>query len=121
MFGHDRTAEILDAIKELGFHYASKAGITIAINDIEVAQEKPAILEEAESKVNQFQQQFLDGLITEDERYRASVDAWTEAQRQPHPEGSRLTCATTAAFTSWPRQARRATSPRSSRWPECAG
>ena len=79
VLGHNRTAEILDAIKDLGFHYASKAGITIAINDIEVAQEKPAILREAESKVEQFQQQFLDGLITEDERYRASVDAWTEA------------------------------------------
>ena len=77
--GHERTAEILDAIKDLGFHYASKAGITIAINDIEVAPEKPGILAEAESKVNQFQQQFLDGLITEDERYRASVDAWTAA------------------------------------------
>ena len=79
MFGHDRTAEILDAIKELGFHYASKAGITIAINDIEVAKEKKAILADAESKVNQFQEQYQDGLITEDERYRASVDAWTAA------------------------------------------
>ncbi len=77
--GNERTVEVLDAIKNLGFHYASKSGITIAINDIEVSPEKKGIVEKAERKVNQLQQQYLDGLITEDERYKASVDAWTEA------------------------------------------
>ena len=77
--GNEPTVKMLDAIMRLGFHYASKAGITIAINDIEVAPEKEGIVRDAEDKVDRLQQQYLDGLITEEERYRASVDAWTKA------------------------------------------
>ena len=76
---NEATAEVLDAIKRLGFHYASKAGITIAINDIEVSPQKGVILREAESKINLLEQQYLDGLITEDERYSNAVQIWTEA------------------------------------------
>ena len=79
LLGNEGTQEVLDAIKEMGFHYASKAGITIAINDIEVAPEKDAIVGEAERKVELLEQQFLDGLITEDERYANTVQIWTEA------------------------------------------
>ena len=77
--GSEGTVEMLDAIKELGFHYASKAGITIAINDIEVSSEKDAIITGAERKVERLGQQYLDGLITEDERYTNAVQIWTEA------------------------------------------
>ena len=76
---NEATAEVLDSIKQLGFHYASKAGITIAINDIEVSPEKGAIVSEAENKVEWLEQQYLDGLITEDERYTNAVQIWTEA------------------------------------------
>ena len=79
VLGNVQTAEILDAIKELGFHYASKAGITIAINDVEVSPEKSVIVGAAESKVNLLEQQYLDGLITEDERYANAVQIWTDA------------------------------------------
>ena len=77
--GNEGTAEALDAIKNLGFQYASKAGITIAINDVEVAPEKEAIVGEAENKVALLEQQYLDGLITEEERYTNAVNIWTEA------------------------------------------
>ena len=77
--GNEATSEVLDAIKELGFHYASKAGITIAINDIEVSPEKEAIVKGAETKVDLLEQQYMDGLITEDERYTNAVQIWTEA------------------------------------------
>ena len=77
--GNERTVEVLDAIKDLGFQYASKAGITIAINDIEVSPEKEAIVGEAERKVGLLEQQYMDGLITEEERYSNTVQIWTEA------------------------------------------
>ena len=79
MLGNEKTIEMLDAIKDLGFQYASKAGITIAINDIEVSPKKEAIIGTAERKVGQLEQQYLDGLITEDERYSNAVRIWTEA------------------------------------------
>ena len=77
--GNERTSDVLDSIKELGFHYASKAGITIAINDVEVSSEKASIVGEAEKKVELLEQQYMDGLITEDERYTNAVQIWTEA------------------------------------------
>ncbi len=78
-FGNDKTLDLLDAIKDLGFKYASKSGVTIAINDIEVSQEKESIVGEAERKADLLEQQFLDGLITEDERYANAVQIWTDA------------------------------------------
>ena len=77
--GDVRTTVMLDAIKDLGFRYASKAGITIAINDIEVSDEKATIVGQAERKVLQLEGQYMDGLITEEERYTNTVQIWTEA------------------------------------------
>ncbi len=79
LLGNMATAEVLDSIKELGFHYASKAGITIAINDIEVSPKKKVIVGQAEGKVELLEQQYLDGLITEGERYTNAVQIWTDA------------------------------------------
>ena len=79
ILGNDRTSDVLDSIKELGFHYASVAGITIAINDVEVSSEKGAIVGDADRKVELLEQQYMDGLITEDERYTNAVQIWTDA------------------------------------------
>ena len=76
---NEETAEVLDGIKDLGFHYATTSGITIAINDIQVSAKKPQVLEETTELVNQFEDQFLSGLISDEERYEKSVDAWTKA------------------------------------------
>ena len=77
LFGNEGTSDFLDDIKRLGFQYATKAGVTIAINDVEVPQEKAAIIADAEMKVEMLEQQYMDGLITEEERYRNAVDIWT--------------------------------------------
>ncbi|MBL16218.1 MAG: DNA-directed RNA polymerase subunit beta' [Chloroflexi bacterium] len=76
---NEETAEVLDGIKDLGFHYATTSGITIAINDIQVSAKKPQVLEETTELVNLFEDQFLSGLISDEERYEKSVDAWTKA------------------------------------------
>ena len=76
--GNEGTAEVLDNIKDLGFEYATKAGITIAISDVAVPQEKTEIIGDAEDMVEMLEQQYMDGLITEEERYRNAVDIWTQ-------------------------------------------
>ena len=76
---NEETAEVLDGVKDLGFHYATTSGITIAINDIQVSAKKPQVLEETTELVNDFEEQFLSGLISEEERYAKTVDAWTKA------------------------------------------
>ena len=73
------TSNVLDRIKQLGFHYATTSGITIAINDITVPSSKPEILEDAAALVSGYEEQYLLGLISEEERYAKTVDAWTEA------------------------------------------
>ena len=78
-FGNEDTLKALDSIKDLGFQYASKSGTTIAINDMEVPAEKTDIVGKAEEQVSQLEQQYLDGLITPDEKYRNAVEIWTGA------------------------------------------
>ena len=59
LLGNEKTMEVLDAIKDLGFRYASKSGITIAINDIEVSPEKGVIIGNAERDVATLEQQYM--------------------------------------------------------------
>ena len=75
---NEGAAAVADAIKKLGFQYATKSGSTIAINDIQVPECKAELLEEAEKKVLEVEKQFQRGLITEDERYAGAVEIWSE-------------------------------------------
>lgn len=75
-----KTAEILDQIKKIGFHFATRSGTTIAINDITVPPTKKEILREAERQVEQVEEQFRRGLITGEERYQRFIDIWTKAK-----------------------------------------
>ena len=77
--GNEGAAAVLDSIKDLGFHYASRSGTTIAINDIEVSEEKADIIAAAEDKVRLLSDQYQDGLVTEEERYQNTVQIWTAA------------------------------------------
>ena len=72
-------ARILDQIKEIGFHYATRAGVTIGVEDIEVPPEKPKILEEAEKKIDKIEDEYAGGFLTEEERHSRVVDVWHEA------------------------------------------
>ena len=76
---NEETANVLDGVKDLGFHYATSSGITIAINDIKVSGKKQEVLDQTTAQVNQFEDQYLSGLISEEERYEKTVEAWTDA------------------------------------------
>ncbi len=77
--GNEVTAAMLDKIKELGFRYATKSGITMAVSDLRVPVDKRDILTQADQRVTEVERQFQRGLITEDERYENVVKIWTEA------------------------------------------
>jgi DNA-directed RNA polymerase beta' subunit len=72
------TAEFLDKLKELGFRYAAKVGVSISIADIVVPEDKPKIIQEALKKVKEVQEQYRKGLLTEQERYNKIIDIWTK-------------------------------------------
>jgi DNA-directed RNA polymerase subunit beta' len=73
------TVEILDSIKALGFHYATRAGITISVSDVMVPENKWDILVGPEEAVERIEKQYRRGLITNEERHQRVVDIWTKA------------------------------------------
>lgn len=76
------TSMMLDGMKDLGFKFSSKAGITVGVADIVVLPDKQQILDEHEKLVDRITKQFNRGLITEEERYNAVVEIWTDAKDQ---------------------------------------
>ena len=69
---------ILDAIKETGFHYATLAGLTVSVWDATIPTDKPQILEEAQSRVDEINEYYEDGFLSAMERHTEVVNAWTE-------------------------------------------
>jgi DNA-directed RNA polymerase subunit beta' len=78
LLGNEATATVLDNLKQLGFEYATKSGISVALNDIEEPPGKANLLKEADKLVNLAEDQFNHGFITEDERYENAVQVWME-------------------------------------------
>ena len=78
-YGNAETARFLDAIKELGFHYATLSGTTVSINDIVVPQSKHDILDKAQDEVDELHRLFDQGFISDDERYNKTIDIWSKA------------------------------------------
>src|SRR5205823_12352381 len=76
-FGLETTVKMLDDVKTLGFNYATKAGLSIGIDDMVIPEHKYALVKEAEKKVIEVQQQYLDGAITNGERYDKVVEIWS--------------------------------------------
>ncbi|MFC6292736.1 DNA-directed RNA polymerase subunit beta' [Macrococcus epidermidis] len=74
------TSMMLDRMKDLGFKYSSRAGITVGVSDIVVLPDKQDIIGLAEEKVDRVTKQFTRGLITESERYAAVIEIWTKAK-----------------------------------------
>src|SRR6266536_104559 len=81
-YGARAVAVVLDTIKDLGFHYGTKAGVTISKNDVVIPPEKEKILAEYESRVQKVEQAYEHGLITEGERHESIVNTWTEATEE---------------------------------------
>ena len=78
LLSNEETAKVVDSIKQLGFSYATKSGITIAMGDIQVPESKPKLLEEAGERVAIIENQYNRGLITEDEKYDSTIAVWME-------------------------------------------
>ncbi|MDR7483735.1 MAG: DNA-directed RNA polymerase subunit beta' [Armatimonadota bacterium] len=77
--GSTKTVELLDALKDLGFRYATRSGSGIAIGDIVIPEAKRRVLSEADKDIDAIENQYRRGLITEGERYQKAIDVWTKA------------------------------------------
>ncbi len=77
--GATQTAETLDAIKSLGYKYSTRAAMTVSISDMTVPEAKKTIIERAEKQVEDIAKNHRRGLMTEEERYKAVIETWKEA------------------------------------------
>ena len=77
-FGGAKTAELANSLKDLGYKYATRSGVTISINDLSVPAMKKELLQEAEAEIEKSTTRYLKGEITEVERYTKVIDTWSE-------------------------------------------
>jgi DNA-directed RNA polymerase subunit beta' len=80
--GRERTTEVADQLKDLGFQYATRSGITIAISDLVIPSEKIEILGRTEETVAEVERQYRRGLLTEEEQYTRTVELWSRAREK---------------------------------------
>ncbi len=80
--GNSKTAFLLDNIKTLGFQFATKSGTTIGIDDVQIPPEKKEILQQADNEVNETEDQFADGLMTDEEKYRKIISIWNRTTNE---------------------------------------
>src|SRR5881409_2044763 len=76
--GNKATVILADRLKDMGYHYATKAGISIAIKDMVIPPSKGELLKRAHEDVREIEEQYKNGLITDGERYNKVVDIWAE-------------------------------------------
>jgi DNA-directed RNA polymerase subunit beta' len=81
-FGLEKTVEMLDALKHLGFTYATKSGLSIGIDDLIIPKEKAALVTKAREEVIRVESQYLEGAITNGERYNKVIAIWSEATEE---------------------------------------
>jgi DNA-directed RNA polymerase subunit beta' len=82
MYGQSRTAELADKLKDLGFNYATAAGISMGMSDFEPIEGMDNMLTEGEKRAAAISEQYEEGFINEDERYRLTVENWTKVDAQ---------------------------------------
>jgi DNA-directed RNA polymerase subunit beta' len=82
LLGPDATTALVDHIKDIGFRYATRSGVTIAIGDLTIPDEKGQILEEATAKVSDVERQYRRGLLTAEEQYSRIIDLWSRAREK---------------------------------------
>ncbi|OFV89727.1 MAG: DNA-directed RNA polymerase subunit beta' [Acidobacteria bacterium RIFCSPLOWO2_12_FULL_65_11] len=78
-FGLEKTVEMLDSLKNTGFTYATKSGLSIGIDDLIIPKEKAALVTAARDEVIKVESQYLEGAITNGERYNKVIAIWSEA------------------------------------------
>ena len=82
MAGNKRTVMLADRLRTLGFEYATKAGISICMQDMRIPQKKATLLGAAHKEVQEIQNQYTEGLITDGERYNKVIDIWAQVTEQ---------------------------------------
>ena len=80
--GNTRTVLMLDYVKSIGYHYSTKAAVTISVSDMEVPEEKAEIVAEADKQVDKFEAAYRRGLMTDRERYERIIKTWKDATDQ---------------------------------------
>src|SRR5881409_494534 len=80
--GEKETVLLADRLRSLGYGYATKAGISIAIKDMVIPERKQELLERAQKEVAESENQYLEGLITDGERYNKVIDIWAQVTEQ---------------------------------------
>src|SRR6185295_16580919 len=81
-FDRALVTQLLDDLKALGFHYATRAGVTIGIGDVNTPKAKAGILDEHEKRAQKIESQYRKGIITDDERRQELIEIWTQATDQ---------------------------------------
>ncbi|MFA5481125.1 MAG: DNA-directed RNA polymerase subunit beta' [Bacilli bacterium] len=79
-YGTSKTSAVLDKMKDIGFKYATIAGVTISISDINVVGDKQQLLQDGDAKVEEITEMFNRGLLTDNERHKHVVDVWTKVR-----------------------------------------
>ncbi len=80
--GHRDTVLLLDKIKDIGFTYATKAGVSICIDNMHIPKKKEDLIAKAQREVNEIEKQYAEGLITNGERYNKVIDIWAHVTEQ---------------------------------------
>jgi DNA-directed RNA polymerase subunit beta' len=81
-YGQEKTAEIADMLKDMGFRYATQSGLSIGMDDFNQIQGMDALVHAGDEKTANISEQYEQGFITEDERYRLTVENWTKVESQ---------------------------------------
>src|SRR5213594_3640597 len=82
LLGNEVTVAFLDDLKDIGFRYATLSGLSIGIQDMHIPSSKGELIERARKQVNEVEQQYQDGVITNGERYNKVVDIWAHTTEQ---------------------------------------
>jgi DNA-directed RNA polymerase subunit beta' len=80
VLGSDRTTDVVDAIKDYGFRYATVSGTTVAVSDLTIPEERDGILEQADKVVSDAERSYRRGMMTEEERYQLTIETWSGAK-----------------------------------------
>jgi DNA-directed RNA polymerase subunit beta' len=80
VLGDDATIQMVDAIKDIGFRFATLSGTTVAVADLTIPEARQQILDSARKRVDEIDRQFRRGLLTEDEQYQRTIEQWNEAK-----------------------------------------
>jgi DNA-directed RNA polymerase subunit beta' len=80
--GNKKTVVLADKLKDLGFHFATKAGISISMQDMIIPKAKEEIIEKANAQVRELEEQYSQGWITDGEKYNKVIDIWAQATEE---------------------------------------